>query len=457
MEKSGAGEQYKRLILFFFTILIVALETFVFWVVWSKFYNPIIQREFVFKGHLVILLVYVILVIGFSNVYGAFKIGSLRTTDIIFSQILSIVLVNIVIYLQTMLLMLGWADPLPMIVATLTDIAIIILWVFLSKYVYSKLYPAKKMLLIYCDRDPDGLVGKMNNRKDKFNICGLVHINAGLKFICKEITDGSYGAVLLCDIPGDIRNDIIKFCFIKSVRAYVTPKISDVILRGGDNIHSFDTPLILCRNNGLSIENRFLKRFTDIILAVIALVIFMPFFLIISICIKLYDGGPVFYKQDRLTMNGKIFKIYKFRSMRMDSEKHGARLAMKNDSRVTPIGKILRNIHVDELPQLFNILKGDMSWVGPRPERPEIADKYYKSIPEFEYRLKAKAGLTGYAQIYGKYNTTPYDKLKLDLYYIQHGNSIMDLRLLMMTVKILFQKENTEGVDKKQTTALDKK
>ena len=228
-----------------------------------------------------------------------------------------------------------------------------------------------------------------------------------------------------------------------------------MILRGGDNMHLFDTPLVLCRNKGLSFEQRVMKRFFDIILSLIALVLFSPVFLIIALCIKLYDGGPVLYKQDRLTLNGKVFQVYKFRSMRMDSEENGARLAMKHDDRVTPIGRVLRNIHVDELPQLFNILKGEMTWIGPRPERPEIAEEYCKVIPEFSFRLKVKAGLTGYAQIYGKYNTTPYDKLKLDLYYIEQRSMLMDLRILLMTVKILFQKENTEGVEETQVTALN--
>ena len=158
-------------------------------------------------------------------------------------------------------------------------------------------------------------------------------------------------------------------------------------------------------------------------------------------------------KQERLTKDGAVFLVYKFRSMRVDSEKNGARLAMKGDSRVTPVGKVLRNTHFDELPQLINIIKGDMSLVGPRPERPEIAAEYTKEIPEFPYRLKVKAGLTGYAQVYGKYNTTPYDKLKLDLTYIENYSFLLDLQLIATTVKILFQKENTEGVDQWQTTA----
>ena len=215
----------------------------------------------------------------------------------------------------------------------------------------------------------------------------------------------------------------------------------------------FDTPLLLFRNSGLTIEQQLVKRIFDIVCSLIILIVFSPVLLLVAACVKLYDGGPVFYRQARLTKDGKVFMIYKFRSMRVDSEKHGARLAMKGDSRITPVGNIIRNLHIDELPQILNILQGDMSIVGPRPERPEIAEEYYKELPEFSYRLKVKAGLTGYAQVYGKYNTTPIDKLKLDMTYIENYSFFLDLQLLATTVKILFQKDSTEGVESWQTTA----
>ena len=229
------------------------------------------------------------------------------------------------------------------------------------------------------------------------------------------------------------------------------------MIMSSEKIHLFDTPLLLFRNCGLTVEKQVVKRIFDVVCSVLMLVLLSPLFLLIAVLIKCYDRGPVFYRQERLTKDGKVFMLYKFRSMRVDSEKEGARLAMKGDSRVTPIGKVLRNIHFDELPQLLNIIIGDMSLVGPRPERPEIAAQYTKDIPEFPYRLKVKAGLTGYAQVYGKYNTTPYDKLKLDLTYIENYSFVLDLQLIATTIKILFQKENTEGVEKWQVTAASKR
>ena len=339
-----------------------------------------------------------------------------------------------------------------MIEMTFVQILMIILWIFGSRFIYSRLYRARKLLVIYGDRDPGDLIHKMNSRSDKYNISGKVHISLGEEKIHKMMNE--YEGVIIWDLPSSIRNRYLKYCFDNSIRCYMSPKISDIILTGTTRIHLFDTPLLMSRNHGFSVEERAGKRILDIIVSGLGILITAPIMLIIAICVKAYDRGPVFYYQDRLTYKGKEFKICKFRSMCVDSEKQGARLASKNDSRITPVGKVLRNLHLDELPQLFNVFKGDMSLVGPRPERRVIMDEYEKEIPEFHYRLKVKAGLTGYAQVYGKYNTTPYDKLKLDLFYIENYSFLLDIKLLFMTVKIFFQKEVSEGVEDTQVNAL---
>ena len=292
----------------------------------------------------------------------------------------------------------------------------------------------------------------MNLRKDKYHISGKIHVDAGEKEIFKMMKE--YDGVIIWDLPSTVRNRYLKHCFAHSIRCYLSPKISDVILMGSERIHLFDTPLLVAKNMGLSLDQRVCKRLLDIVVSGIGIVVASPVMLIAAICVKFYDGGPVFYFQERLTLSGKPFKICKFRSMCVDSEKNGARLASKHDSRITPVGKILRNLHLDELPQLFNVFRGDMSLVGPRPERQVLMREYCREIPEFYYRLKVKAGLTGYAQVYGKYNTTPYDKLKLDLFYIENYSFFLDLKLLLMTVKIFFQKEVSEGVNDDQKNAL---
>ncbi|WP_321016573.1 sugar transferase, partial [Hungatella effluvii] len=257
----------------------------------------------------------------------------------------------------------------------------------------------------------------------------------------------SYDAVIIGDVPAHERNLLMKEFFNRSVRTYTVPKISDILIRTSSDLDIFDSPLLLSRNEGLQIEQKLVKRLMDIVFAGIGLIITLPFFLIIALCIKVTDRGPVFYKQKRLTKDGKVFDIYKFRTMIQNAEKHtGARLASAEDDRILPVGRMLRRIRLDELPQLWNILIGDMSLVGPRPERPELAEKIEETIPEFSYRLKVKAGLTGYAQVFGKYNTTSYDKLKLDLTYIQNYSIWLDLKLMLMTPKIMLMKESTEGI-----------
>ncbi|MGN1195671.1 MAG: sugar transferase, partial [Acutalibacteraceae bacterium] len=268
----------------------------------------------------------------------------------------------------------------------------------------------------------------------------------------------SVDAVFLCGVPSDYRNEVVKKCIATGKIAYVKPKISDTIIRGGRTIQLMNVPVYRCKRSDSSLIYQLGKRAADIAFSLIALVVLSPLMLIVALAIKAEDSGPVFYKQKRLTLNGKEFEIIKFRSMKPDAEKDGvARLAEDNDDRITKVGRVIRKLRLDELPQLLNILSGSMSIVGPRPERPEIAREYEESIPEFSLRLQVKAGLTGYAQVYGKYNTPPYDKVQMDLMYVANQSFSEDIRLILMTLKIMFIPSSTEGVNEKQRTALRKK
>ena len=289
---------------------------------------------------------------------------------------------------------------------------------------------------------------KIKTRGDRFNIKASMNVDRGWEEITGAIRQ--FDAVFLCDIHSPLRNQLVKFCYANGIRSYITPKISDIIIRSSESMHLFDTPLLLSRNTGFSIEQKFVKRIMDIIVSIIALLVTSPIMLVVAAAIKLYDGGPVFFLQERCTIGGKVFMIHKFRSMVEGAEKDGEVIpASEDDKRITPIGRIIRKTRIDELPQFIDILKGDMSVVGPRPERVEHVEQYTKDVPEFAYRLKVKGGLTGYAQVYGKYNTTAYDKLKLDLMYIQNYSFLLDLRLIIMTAKIIFVKESTEGFEDK--------
>jgi exopolysaccharide biosynthesis polyprenyl glycosylphosphotransferase len=303
------------------------------------------------------------------------------------------------------------------------------------------------MLMIYGREDAITLKLKMDARFDKYHITKLIHESAGVEAISREIAD--FDAVILTDLTAEIRNDLLKYCYHHEIRTYVAPKLSDIIFDGGRDITLFDTPLRLVKGKGLTPMQRLYKRLMDIVLSLIALVVALPILMIVAIAIKLEDGGPVFYKQKRATIHGKKFNILKFRSMIVDAEKEGKSIpATQGDPRITKVGKIIRATRIDELPQILNILKGDMSIVGPRPERVEHVEEYTRELPEFSYRLKVKGGLTGYAQIYGKYNTSAYDKLRLDLMYIENYTFLLDIKLILMTIRVMFSKDSTEGFDK---------
>ncbi len=448
------NERYKHLVNFGANLITLLFEAAFFGYVWYQCYLPEFGKVFWRRGNWAVIGMYALFIFFFTHVFGGYKIGYMRIMDIILSHILAILLSGVVCYIEVCMIRRDYVNPVPIVGMCLLEIACIIPWVFFVRHIYTRMYPPRQMLLIYGDYSPKDMIKKIGTRNDRYNICATVNYKIDNEELCEMIQ--KYKAVVLYDLPAIERNIILKYCYEQSIRAYVTPKISDIMFRGADDIHLFDTPLLLLRNQGFSITQRFAKRTMDIVFSVLGIILASPFMLLIAIAVKLYDGGPVFYKQERLTRDQKPFMVLKFRSMGVDSEKKGARLAAKDDERVTPVGKVIRNIHFDELPQLFNILKGEMSIVGPRPERKVIADEYAQVIPEFMFRTKVKAGLTGYAQVYGKYNTTPYDKLKLDITYIENYSVWLDIKIMLLTFKILFQKENTEGVDHNQVTAIKK-
>lgn len=452
-------ETMKRVCVLWLSFVGLMMQTAVYAYIWLDYYYPIVNNfnrglKFYQNGHLLIIGIYFILLFFFTNTYGGLKIGYLKTVDVFLSQMFSLLIVNVITYFQISLMNNNLVPPECFMIATVLQLFISGAWTGICNSIYRKVFPPREMLLIHGERDIEDILRKFASRKDKYKIVKCIDIKEGMMRLEEEIEKG-YGAVVLWDIPTEERNRLLKYCYSRFIRVYMMPKIPDVLIKGSDQLHLFDTPILLTREYALKIEQRVAKRLIDVVCALILLVIASPIMLITAIIIKCYDGGPVLYKQVRCTRGGKEFQIMKFRSMRVDAEKDGvARLAAKNDSRITPIGKFIRAVRIDELPQLFNILQGDMSFIGPRPERPEIIKQYVEEMPEFVFRMKVKAGLAGYAQVYGKYNTTPYDKLKLDLSYIENYSVWLDLKLMLLTLKILIRPESTEGVDNTQVTAM---
>lgn len=450
--KMKKREQFKGIIRFWAAAILVLLQTGLFAYVWLVCYGEM-DILFAKRGNIVLIGLHAMMIYFFMKVYGGLKLGQMSVRKMLSSQVLSIFCVNVVTYLQ-LCLIARWSFLLnvtPMLYLTIADLMIAAVWILLANWIYAKVYPPKRMMVVYGGQKPTRLIRRLCDKKEKYTVCEVVSCETGWDAIINMVEQ--YDAVLISNLSPDMRDSMMKHCFDKSVYCYIIPGISDIMMTGVEKVQLSDTTMLLLRNQGLTAGQRCIKRIFDIVVGTAALIIASPVMLIIAIAIKAYDGGPVFFTQSRLTRDEEIFKIYKFRSMRVQGEQERHYLTRKKDDRITPIGHIIRRFHLDELPQLYNVIKGDMSLVGPRPEWTEVTDGYIHNLPEFLFRLKVKAGLTGYAQVYGKYNTTPYDKLMLDLTYIEKYSFWLDLKILLMTIKVLFEKENTEGVEAWQTSA----
>ncbi len=443
----------EKIVLYFLKGFIILAFSGVLYYCWTQHYNPYIPTPFYRLGNYFMGALFVLFYTAFVKVFGGFLVGTSPVTDLAFSQIIAIGFQQGICYIIFSLLSYRLVSIWPFVAMFLGFSVVASLWCLFADFVYFKIHKPKNTIFVYENMDSYYSLEGIEKLSKRFDVKEKLNCKeCSLRELFEKMRDAD--AVVLCGVHSDYRNEVVKHCIAKGKVAYVKPKISDTIIRGGRTIQLLNVPVYRCRRSDQSLIYVAVKRFFDIVLSLIAIIISSPVMAVTAIAVKAYDGGDAFYRQTRLTTNGKQFRLIKFRSMIQNAEKDGvARLAAEGDSRITPVGKFIRKTRLDELPQLFNILKGDMSFVGPRPERPEIAEQYEKDMPEFALRLQVKAGLTGYAQVYGKYNTPPYDKVQMDLMYVANQSILEDLRLMLMTFKIMFVPSSTEGVDENQTTA----
>ena len=423
----------------------VALITLPFALVWWTHY---IYEVLMFPSVLRatgVAVMFVVLYTFFGRAYEAFMISLKRVSELFYAQALSIVFADAFIFLIIWLMSNHFPNVVPGLTAMAAQLVFSFIWCVVANRWYYANYSRQKTGVVYdMRRGVEDLFGRYGLTQ-KFDVRFTCTVEECLGNLSRldEMTN-----VFLCGVHSKERNIIMKHCVANGIVVYIIPRVGDVIMSGAKKIHIFHLPIMRVDRYNPPPEYFIAKRALDYALSVALLALASPFMLAAALAIKLEDGGPVFYKQKRLTKDGKVFTIVKFRSMVVSAEDDGvARLSTgSEDKRVTKVGRIIRACRVDELPQLFNVLAGSMSLVGPRPERPEIAAEYERQMPEFALRLQARAGITGYAQVYGKYNTSPYDKLQLDLMYISRPSIIEDLKILFATLMILFQRESTEGV-----------
>ena len=437
----------------FVKLLDVVLVTIPFAMCWLMYYADRINTPFQWKGNALIIFLFVVLFFAYARIYDALQISLSRISEIIYSQSLAILISDGVMYIILWILTEKVPNILPALLALGGQLILATLWAAAAHKWYFACFEAKKTAVIFCEREGIEFLISDYGMDKKFDVRKVLHVDECISDLSAL---SGFEIVFLSGIHSSDRNVILKYCVENNILVYVIPRIGDTLMSGAKNVHMLHLPVLRVGRYNPDPEFLFIKRVFDIVSSTLALIITSPVMLATAIAIKSHDGGPVFYRQRRLTKDRKEFDVLKFRSMRVDAEKNGvARLSTGDkDERITPVGRFIRKVRIDELPQLINILKGDMSVVGPRPERPEIAAQYEAEMPEFSLRLQAKAGLTGYAQVYGKYNTTPYDKLQMDLMYIAQPKISEEMRIIFATVKILFMPESTEGVTDGQITAI---
>ena len=415
-----------------------------FLICWTLYYEPRTTTVGSKQVSVLVMIIFFFICYYFGQRLDCFRVSILQIRDVIFGEVLATMITDIIMYILIWMLSVHLPNLIPGLIAWVGQCVIGVIWAYVMHQSYFSTHPPLRTIVIYDERmGMENLIHTYGLEK-RFNIKTVYPVESIMDKL--EVME-EFDAAFLCGIHSRERNIILKHCINHKIKLFMIPRIADVMMRGSEQIHMLHLPILKTQRYKPSIEYQIIKRTIDIVVSGIATIVLSPLFLITAIAVK-SDGGPAFYKQKRLTKDGKVFEILKFRSMRVDAEKYsGAVLsAGENDPRITKVGRIIRACRLDELPQLLNILKGDMSLVGPRPERPELQKEIEKEVPEFGLRLQAKAGLTGYAQVYGKYNTTFYDKLLMDLMYISKPSILEDLTIMLATVKILTSKESTEGV-----------
>lgn len=428
------------------------LSSLMYYFAWIAFYTYNNKTEFDHRYSFYLLIAYAVLILFFNRLYNSYEVEYGHISDLAYSQTLSDLIGMIAIY---GLVSIAWHhlyNIIPFLILVVAQLLFNCLWSKLAHDFFYGHTPKLKTILIYRNENDRRKIREVEDFYKRYNVVRKLENPQTLEEI-KAAVD-SCEAVLVAGVDVSLRNGIVKQCVEKDIQCFFAPCIGDIVVASSQYEQAFCSPIFSVRTGHVRLELALVKRLIDIFLSLLAIIVFSPIMLITAIAIVAQDGHTPIYKQIRLTKDRREFKMYKFRSMRIDAEADGkARLASENDDRITPVGKIIRMCRIDELPQLFNILNGDMTMVGPRPERPEIAEEYERELPEFKLRLKVKAGLTGYAQIYGKYNTNPYEKLEMDLLYISKMSILTDIMLIFATIKILFIKKSTEGIEEGKETA----
>ncbi|MBR2045989.1 MAG: sugar transferase [Agathobacter sp.] len=399
----------------------------------------------------VVMVAFVLALLTMTRIYGKFDIGRRKSKPIIYSVFLATMITDIVAYGMVVIMKtiepdmnpFQWMDVLLLLAVLGVHLLIITIFAYVGNEIFFLIIPPERCIIITkWNSDLEKISAGLQKYKKQYRVTRVVdYRRTDLEDILIKMD-----TAILYDLPLETRDYLVNFCYEHLINIYLNPEIPDVVENLAEHYLLDDVSMLHTQVQGLTYEQRFIKRTFDIVFSALAIIVLLPVFVVVAVLIRMDDGGPVFFLQQRATRDGKIFKVVKFRTMKVHSKNKSATV---NDDRITKIGHKLRKYRIDELPQIFNIFMGDMSFVGPRPEMLENVWSYTEEMPEFKYRLRVKAGLTGLAQVVGKYNTSPKDKLILDMMYIERFSIWRDIKLIFQTLIVFLKKDSTEGFDKK--------
>lgn len=396
------------------------------------------------------------------SIYGGYNVGGQKPRPVIVSILIAVWMTDIITYLQLQIMNVNDANNAylellgpafgHLLIAMVVQAAIIVIFVHLGNRTFFKLNPPQRSLIISTNGwDESALCKKVNRYRLQYQVVEVVDYRDA--DLIEKIK--SSDTVFFDEVPLAERMVLLEECYAKRKNMYYHMSVPDVIEHCATHVILDDVPLMRVTAQELSLDQRIIKRTLDIVVSLAGIVVLSPVMLLCALAIKLGDGGKVLYRQARATKEGRVFRICKFRTMVEQTQDMPEHSATSDDPRITRVGKVLRKTRIDELPQLFNILVGDMSLVGPRPEMLENVEQYTQDMPSFAYRLKVKAGLTGYAQIEGKYNTTPRDKMIMDIMYIEQYSLWLDIKLILRTITVFFKKDATEAFEAEDAPEAD--
>jgi exopolysaccharide biosynthesis polyprenyl glycosylphosphotransferase len=395
------------------------------------------------------VITFIVVEMLFLSVYGKYDIGRRKSKPIITSIGLATFFTDLIAYLELMIMRTNQPSIYAfrirsvswLLLAFTLQLLIIAIFVYLGNelfFVINK--PERTCIVTSSQKKLDAVMRVISKYKKQYRP------EAVFDYREKNILDliQEYDTVFVYEVPVKRRTEIIRYCYQEKKEIYYNPELHDIVEVNSEYYMLDDVSMLNARVKGLTMEQRIVKRLMDLAIALTAGIICLPFCLVAALAIKVEDHGPVFFKQKRATINGRVFEVIKFRTMKQNVVNRSVR---KGDDRITKVGHFLRKTRIDEIPQLLNIIKGDMSFVGPRPEMLKNVTEYTQQLPEFKYRLRVKAGLTGYAQVAGKYNTTPKDKLVMDVMYIENYSILKDFQLIFQTLGVILKPDSTEAFD----------